>query len=47
MFIVEHTTDFEFYSSTSNGAVQGYGYVFHAGWYILLGHFCALLIKLL
>lgn len=30
MIIVEHTTDFEFYSSTSNGAVQGYGYVFHA-----------------
>jgi hypothetical protein len=47
MFIVEHTTDFEFYSSTSNGAVQGYGYVFHAGWYILLRHIRAPLISLL
>lgn len=31
MFFIEHTTDFEFYSSTSKGAIQGYGYVFHAG----------------
>ncbi|RDW66715.1 rhamnogalacturonase A [Coleophoma crateriformis] len=30
MIYVEHTTDFEMYSSTSKGAVQGYGYVFHA-----------------
>jgi rhamnogalacturonan hydrolase len=30
MIFIEHTTDFEFYSSTSEGAVQGYGYVFHA-----------------
>ncbi|KAH8800026.1 pectin lyase fold/virulence factor [Hyaloscypha sp. PMI_1271] len=30
MIFIEHTTDFEFYSSTSKGAVQGYGYVFHA-----------------
>lgn len=29
MFIIEHTTDFEFYSSTSGGAIQGYGYYFH------------------
>jgi rhamnogalacturonan hydrolase len=26
-----HTTDFEFYSSTSQGAIQGYGYIFHKG----------------
>lgn len=31
MIYIEHTTDFEMYSSTSAGAVQGYGYVFHAG----------------
>jgi len=31
MIFVEHTTDFEFFSSTSAGAMQGYGYVFHAG----------------
>jgi rhamnogalacturonan hydrolase len=31
MIFIEHTTDFEFYSSTSAGAIQGYGYVFHAG----------------
>ncbi|KAF4624337.1 hypothetical protein G7Y89_g13834 [Cudoniella acicularis] len=30
MIYIEHTTDFELYSSTSAGAVQGYGYVFHA-----------------
>ncbi|KUJ23475.1 Rhamnogalacturonase A [Mollisia scopiformis] len=30
MIFVEHTTDFEMYSSTSKGAMQGYGYVFHA-----------------
>ncbi|TVY36187.1 Rhamnogalacturonase A [Lachnellula occidentalis] len=30
MIYVEHTTDFEFFSSTSAGAMQGYGYVFHA-----------------
>jgi hypothetical protein len=24
MIFIEHTTDFEFYSSTSKGAVQGY-----------------------
>ncbi|KAH6680504.1 pectin lyase fold/virulence factor [Halenospora varia] len=29
MIFVEHTTDFEMYSSTSKGAVQGYGYTFH------------------
>ncbi len=29
MIIVEHTTDFEFFSSTSQGAIQGYGYEFH------------------
>ena len=29
MIFVEHTTDFEMYSSTSKGAVQGYGYEFH------------------
>lgn len=31
MIFIEHTTDFEMYSSTSKGAMQGYGYVFHAG----------------
>jgi hypothetical protein len=31
MLRIEHTTDFEFYSSTSQGAIQGYGYVFHKG----------------
>lgn len=29
MIFVEHTTDFEFYSANSAGAVQGYGYQFH------------------
>ncbi len=30
MIFIEHSTDFEFYSANSKGAVQGYGYVFHA-----------------
>jgi rhamnogalacturonan hydrolase len=30
MFMIEHTTDFEMYSSTSKGAIQGYGYTFHS-----------------
>jgi rhamnogalacturonan hydrolase len=30
MILVESTTDFELYSSTSKGAMQGYGYTFHA-----------------
>ncbi|KAH8887526.1 pectin lyase-like protein [Thozetella sp. PMI_491] len=30
MIFVEHTTDFEFYSANSKGAIQGYGYEFHA-----------------
>jgi rhamnogalacturonan hydrolase len=29
MFMFEHISDFEFYSSTSKGAIQGYGYEFH------------------
>jgi rhamnogalacturonan hydrolase len=29
MIFVEHTTDFEFYSANSKGAIQGYGYKFH------------------
>lgn len=29
MLFIEHTTDFELYSSTSKGAIQGYGYEFH------------------
>ncbi|KAG0153518.1 hypothetical protein PDIDSM_2171 [Penicillium digitatum] len=29
MIMVEHTTDFEMFSSTSRGAVQGYGYEYH------------------
>ena len=28
--LVENSTDFELYSSKSSGAIQGYGYVFHA-----------------
>ncbi|MCJ1307972.1 hypothetical protein MMC25_001622 [Agyrium rufum] len=28
MLLIEHTTDFELYSSTSKGAIQGYGYQF-------------------
>lgn len=31
MFWIENTTDFELYSSTSKGAIQGYGYEFHKG----------------
>lgn len=30
MFFIEHTTDFEFYSANSKGAIQGYGYEFHS-----------------
>lgn len=30
MIFIEHSTDFELFSSTSKGAVQGNGYVFHA-----------------
>lgn len=30
MIFIEHTTDFELFSSTSKGAFQGLGYVFHA-----------------
>ena len=30
MIFIEHTTDFELYSSTSAGAMQGLGYVFHS-----------------
>ncbi|SCO46851.1 probable rhamnogalacturonase A precursor [Fusarium fujikuroi] len=29
MFMFKHLEDFEFYSSTSKGAIQGYGYEFH------------------
>lgn len=29
MIMVKHTTDFEFYSANSQGAIQGYGYEFH------------------
>lgn len=29
MFFIEHSSDFEFFSSTGAGAIQGYGYVFH------------------
>jgi rhamnogalacturonan hydrolase len=27
---LDHTNDFEMYSSRSEGAIQGYGYEFHA-----------------
>lgn len=30
MIFIEHTSDFELFSSTSEGAIQGNGYVFHA-----------------
>lgn len=30
MIFIEHTTDFEFYSANSKGAIQGYGYEFHS-----------------
>lgn len=30
MIMIEHTTDFELFSSTSKGAIQGNGYIFHA-----------------
>ncbi|KAM3086350.1 hypothetical protein ACMFMF_000300 [Clarireedia jacksonii] len=30
MIYIEHSTDFEFYSGNSQGAIQGYGYVFHS-----------------
>ncbi|KAI9372121.1 RGase A [Aspergillus egyptiacus] len=30
MIMIKHTSDFEFFSSTSKGAFQGYGYKFHA-----------------
>lgn len=36
MIFIEHTTDFEMFSSTSAGAVQGYGYTFHAGKFLNL-----------
>ncbi|KAK0206568.1 RGase B [Desarmillaria ectypa] len=29
MIFIEHTSDFELFSSTSSGAVQGYGYKYH------------------
>ena len=31
MIVIDKGSDFEFYSSTSKGAIQAYGYVFHAG----------------
>lgn len=30
MVSIDSTTDFEFYSSTSKGAIQGNGYEFHS-----------------
>lgn len=30
MFMIEHSSDFELFSSTSRGAVQGSGYEFHS-----------------
>ncbi|PQE28144.1 glycoside hydrolase family 28 protein [Rutstroemia sp. NJR-2017a BBW] len=30
MIVIQNSTDFELYSSRSSGAIQGYGYVFHA-----------------
>lgn len=29
MFMIKQSDDFEMYSSTSKGAIQGYGYEFH------------------
>lgn len=31
MIYIKKASNFEFYSSTSRGAVQGYGYEFHKG----------------
>jgi rhamnogalacturonan hydrolase len=31
MIAINGGSDFELYSSTSKGAIQGYGYVFHTG----------------
>jgi len=31
MIVIDKGSDFEMYSSTSKGAIQAYGYVFHAG----------------
>lgn len=31
MIYIEKSSNFEFYSSTSRGAMQGYGYEFHKG----------------
>lgn len=31
MILVKHSYDFEMYSSTSKGAIQGYGFEFHKG----------------
>jgi len=31
MIVIDRGSDFEMYSSTSKGAIQAYGYVFHAG----------------
>jgi hypothetical protein len=31
MIYIEHCNDFEFYSGNSQGAIQGYGYVFASG----------------
>lgn len=31
MLFFQHMEDFEFYSSNSKGAIQGYGYEFHKG----------------
>ncbi len=36
MIFIEKTKDFEFYSSTSKGAMQGYGYEFHRGKQLLI-----------
>jgi len=36
MIYIESTTDFEFYSGTSKGAIQGYGYVFASGEFAIL-----------
>jgi rhamnogalacturonan hydrolase len=31
MIVIDKGSDFEFYSNTSKGAIQAYGYIFHAG----------------
>jgi hypothetical protein len=46
MIYIESTTDFEFYSGTSKGAIQGYGYEFAIGKFPVITEIDRLLIPL-